>query len=342
MNTNPLTTAIILGVLMIAFTACVEDETQRGDELQPITSVKNEAQLDQLFRQIAEIECTICESEKFYTGEQCIDMVMLDLRSDRANLLAGLESGRLEFNAEFYQCAIALARESRCTEVKTQCNGELYTPKVAEGGSCLSNRECLSLTCASEDEDSCGMGVCLGEPEVTPTTVAVMVGEACGYENNTNRICLGDAICEYDDSEMSICQAVTTVQLGASCDDDTVVCANSFCLPNRENDSEYTCQALRQAGEACDEYDSCAGSLYCHLDEGMTSGVCRARVASGAACRGSAEIKYSDNECPIGDICLNQVCTPVRFEGEACQLNEQCQGGGDMTCQGAICTKACN
>ena len=346
MKKNNLTKAIALGALVSCLVACDDDEAQSGGEAPAITVVENAAQLDQLFQQIVEIECRFCTQEEAPAEYEnlCADILMLELRDDRGEILSGLESGRLEFNAEFYQCASALARQSMCSLARIQCPGQLFTPKVASGGSCLSGRECLSSSCVSEDENSCGMGVCEGEAEAPRRYVSAAIGEPCSGEDDVIRLCADGATCDYS-ADAPVCRAISYAQQGQSCDGEAVQCSNSLCLPSDESYNSYMCKSFRQAGERCSDYDMCDLSLYCHPEarpDDTDPGTCRPRVASGGACSSNTGFDFASNPCAINHICVDQVCQPIRFLGESCQSNGQCQGRADMTCREGLCAKACN
>ena len=56
----------------------------------------------------------------------------LEYRDEQARILNGLQSGRLEFNAEAYACVYNAADQNNCAAILDCEQRNVWTPKVAE------------------------------------------------------------------------------------------------------------------------------------------------------------------------------------------------------------------
>lgn len=83
---------------------------------------------------------------------------------------------------------------------------------------------------------------------------------------------------------------------------DSLVCHQSRCVPLRT--------FVRQLGETCTPDQSCFGDSSCR------NGVCVARASEGERCEAL--------QCKRGLFCENQVCRPLRADGEACSSGSEC------------------
>lgn len=85
---------------------------------------------------------------------------------------------------------------------------------------------------------------------------------------------------------------------------------NLYCGPLR------VCQPLKQLGQACDSYDSCAGGSFCDFD----SKVCVAPKANGEKCTGSSECQsercdFDLEVCVSNQVSANQ-CGVITDDGD--------------------------
>jgi len=79
------------------------------------------------------------------------------------------------------------------------------------------------------------------------------------------------------------------------------------------------CESLAAVGEACSSgIYQCVPAAYCAFAEGM----CKARLALGAACRGDDECQEAAYCAPSSSTCVGQ-----RATGEACATNAECESG---------------
>ena len=330
------------------------DETDNGSANGPISSVTNAAELDALFLQIAELQCNAaCDLVTRLTGDLCRDIILLELRSDRADYLDAMENGRLEFNADFYQCAYNIFSSENACSISTRdmCEGDLFTGKVSEGGNCYRDRECRDTeagvgycTFAEEDDYACNVGTCAIEADSGEmANVTVMEGEPCGPQSDeVYHECAGNLVCD-DNAEMPVCVRTQEVAEGETCDNVTKFCVNGLsCLPQDETFETYVCQPLGALNATCSRYQPCDISHYCDLGPQGMPGTCKARIADGQACVAPNSIDLDDSPCTWGSMCIDEVCRPSRFEGEACDVSGQCRGRADQySCENNICSKVC-
>lgn len=321
----------------------------------PITRVTNAAELDALFQQITELQCnSACDPITQALGDLCDEVALSQYRAKRARYLDGIENGRLEFNADYYQCVYNLhtANINVCDgSGESSCEGDLFTGKVTAGNPCIRDAECQRTdteygSCAfpEDAEDlSCSVGVCELIAESSETLdVVVMEGEPCGEQNEEiYNVCAGDLVCNHTE-EMPVCVRPQTVADGEMCNHTRLCSENSYCLPREYNAEVYVCKQLASLNAMCSRSQPCELELYCDIQAIDMPGICKARIANGQACTSSIVSESDDTSCQHGSICIDQVCKPVRFEGESCEVSGQCRGIADeYTCQNNICTKVC-
>jgi hypothetical protein len=352
LKTRHTVTNILISFCSICLFACDDsDEIDNGGTSGPILSVTNAAELDSLFLQIADLQCNApCEliPQLREAGDVCRDLIVFELRDDRADYLNALENDRIEFNTDFYQCIYTvLTSENACDEsARDRCEGDLFTGKVLEGSECSRDRECQDSEAGlgycrfpdEVDDFACNVGTCALEEEIRDVTV--MEGEPCGSQSE-EVYCARDLVCDYD-AEIPVCVRTQVVTEGETCDYLTKLCEGGlFCSPQDDNVT-YTCQPLGALNDTCSRSKPCNIPFYCDLQSRDMPGTCKARIADGQACTPINSIDTEDNSCNYGSMCIDQICRPIRFEGESCELSSQCQGRGDQyTCQNNICSKVC-
>ena len=335
--------------------ACKQDTEDESNT--PITNVTNKAQYNALYSRFAELYCA-CEIDSLpiyfsYLGDKCEDVILLEFSDDRADILDGIQNGRLQFNLENYQCLeSALSDPTQCFQrgqCETNVEDRLFSPLVEIGGDCLLDDECIDGYCSNEDDSQylCTLGTCTAyepESEEEIQDVYVMEGERCGQVENTYYVCNSPTLGCDEERDQPVCAPKREVEDGQPCNNSLDYCrSSSWCLPSSdEEDAGYICKALGQLNDECSRIQVCDLSLYCEYTNRDMPGVCRQRDEAGEACTGVATGDFDEQSCVIGSECYNELCYPTRFEGEPCDLDEQCNGHTDMICVGGVCAKDCN
>ena len=105
------------------------------------------------------------------------------------------------------------------------------------------------------------------------------------------------------------------------------------------------CKARAGEGEPCSEESRCQQDLYCDADiDEEESGTCQARIPMGSPCmRNPNQGSILPDTCEFGSTCADSICRPVRFEGESCDVSEECSYGNSyQACENGICTQTCD
>lgn len=180
------------------------------------------------------------------------------------------------------------------------CDG-VFRGTVEVGGECGDTSECAQPG-ASEGNVSCEEGVCTLYADYVDLADAPhgTEGEACG------------GTCERTGPSSYGCA-------GGGMSGDKACWVNEGFVCGADS----TCQPVPKLGEPCPEY-YCAGGSYCDVN----TTVCAAPQDTGPC---------SDHDaCTATSYCDFETsqCAPLKADGEACESDEECQGGG---CPGGSC-----
>jgi hypothetical protein len=245
------------------------------------------------------------------------------LHAARAWQIPGVMAGRVAFDpaaaaaclegSDRGPCGLAWTSEAACRRV--------FEPRVASGGACLNDGECLGGIC---DRTQTCPGVCAaqGKPgddcSRYPCDPAVA---ACAAGPGPTRQCVAKTrgmVCRPHTSDCAAVDYCRSMRDGLPCQSSPA-------------QGECVCAARAPAGGACKLADECAPGLGC------AGGQCRAPVsqqgepcsyAQGVTCAGGLACLITDGRRSA----LAGTCGPMRPEGSACYWVE-CQRGLD--CAGA-------
>lgn len=344
MKFKSLTPILSLCAALCLHTACTQDEDDATPG--PITEVTNGAQYDALYTRLVELLCTCTQNDPIIRllGSQCEEVLGYEVKDDRAEILDGLQNDRLEFNLEYYQCIErVLSDPAQCASNSESCGQEqLFKPKVELNGACLTSNECVSGYCMQEDESQCSLGVCVAEEEEEEQEVYVMEGEACGERDGVYYLCASDDITCNESLDEPVCVSIRNVANGQPCDNQVTWCSDGFCLPSDESLDSFVCKPVRQLNEECSSIELCDFLYYCEYTSRDMPGVCRQRIEAGGACTSPESDEYNEDSCVFGSDCINGSCYQRRFEGESCEIDDQCRGHNELRCQAGVCSKVCD
>jgi len=245
---------------------------------------------------------------------------------------SAVEGGRHAYDEDKAEACLDALRSASCDQtsedsrvVDETCRGALRG-KVADGGVCFENSECVSEACLIP---SCEMACCEGTCGVAIPVPAI--GQAC-----PNFVCVDGAFC---DEQTTTCVALrgpdegcfTTSECGyglycgpgqkcVDAPDRGQACENGFCsgIGDRCDEGTRTCVGLSGRGGPCRE--GFAGSFDCQqpLECNQTSLTCQDRPALGQPCTGT---------CQAGAFCNNgqpALCEAKRAAGQACLGDDEC------------------
>lgn len=323
-------------LLTMAIIACFMLACLNNDEESSITEVKTADQLDALHLELADLLCNHCANNLSYST--CSALTKFKFRSDRSETISSLQNGRIVFNPNVYQCTQTQIRQRNCKNIEIACPGKIFEPTVSIGGACNFPFECQvtpyqNVDCVKQNNQVCQMGVCQLDSSFNNP---VNLGQSCQDQENVYSYCLGDTVCNNDPNDPR-CVAVQYAQPGQVCDQEnnTIECVNSYCAYVDESYQTSVCKVLKQLYEPCNDLNFCDWSLYC-----SPQGTCLPRIQDQALCTDSLDFDLDDTSCQIGSACINEICKPGRFLGEACEVNEQCLSSGSR-CIGNVCTQVC-
>ena len=223
---------------------------------------------------------------------------------------------------------------------------DIASGKVIYDG--VSARACID---ALNSVSSCSRNL-LATSGLTPVCNKIFTGTvAAGGACFVSEECLGDASCLATASCSSgqccagTCQASSvTVPLGADCSGVGKVCvAGTVCVSDSTTGAS-TCRQPVAAGGECHDSRACAAGLYCDL----TSGICKALLATGAACDPSLNSADCENDYDRCDI-TTSLCTSPLNVGSACPNATQicvsyasCDGTSGTCVARPVVGAACN
>jgi hypothetical protein len=277
--------------------------------------------------------------ERLYTGycDWAVRCAPLQLHSDRAGcikaftdqcnkqinpvLKAGVPAGRISFDSGKADACISSVTGMACNVLPTTGDAckDVIVPKVAGGGNCFDDMECIDGTCLLASG-------CPGKCEIRGK-----VGDTCG--NTGDPPCDSKAAkCDYTAHK---CVALAT---SGACSYSSDCADGYFCKKPSTSGSckpfgtlDCTCSALGGAGAACTTSSECQQSLSC------VSSVCKAPAKSGEACNfqdGGCEAKLA---CLISDVVTGAgVCGDPRGSGGDCYVIYEC--ANNLTCRNADLT----
>ena len=237
-----------------------------------------------------------------------------------------------------------------CLENSEPYNG-MCTPIVAIGQSCAptggatSQRSCvIGASCSAAD-------LCVAEPATFQDigqpcgatgqacgTLAQCVGGVCTKYVVVGGACSSTVACQYD----LHCTAANTCAragvAGATCDNTNPCASNLFCNV-ATGQTAGTCAAIRTVDQSCGSSGQCTDGLYC-TGAPMTPGVCKAKLAAGAACPTDHFDACGTNlYCNAGLGATTGVCAMLKANDATCTSGNECQGYcNNGTCTGGYCS----
>lgn len=192
-----------------------------------------------------------------------------------------------------------------CDPTTLFCNAGVCTARVAHGGACMSDGECVTGAFCS------AANICEQIPNA---------GAPCTKVCNTGLVCAG-GIC--------VPQPAPAAD-GAICDGTTCAGACSVCRPEHDGDpqSQFKCLPRGPDGSPCASDDSCLSGLYCR----SITGHCEKLLAGGAACSDPSVKCQGNFECD------GQTCVPLPGLGSPC-VQGNCAAG--LICSGPPGAETC-
>jgi hypothetical protein len=159
------------------------------------------------------------------TEEDCVEFANAIISGFAiAQYKESIAKGRMEYDGEAAAACVAVLENVTCATynneiVPTDGGCRSFTlPKVADGGGCTQDYECISNNCIGEENS-------LGEPSVDGACMPMPAeGESCDELDDN---CEGDLICDADfGSGDSTCRAARPDGTQCNLDDD---CASDYC-----------------------------------------------------------------------------------------------------------------
>ena len=234
-----------------------------------------------------------------------------ELLIDDPSVKAAVDAGKLKYDGDAAaDCFDALGSAScnRDSNNIAACD-KIFAGKVADGGACAFDEECVSTNCNVPDcTMACCTGTCVAEDPLPG------IGQPCTFE------CVDGAYCGSD----STCQA--TLPKGAACDD-AFACDDGLYCAGNAGTTAGTCTAYPKTGEACTT--SCAA-----IGDRCNGGICKPVGLIGDACTSDTDCSFF-YECDATMHCAEQPEDPRMPNGSMCSGSTDCQSrycGNDNLC----------
>jgi hypothetical protein len=229
-------------------------------------------------------------------------------------LVAVVAAGRADYHADLAQPCLDAIAASDCslttlTTMSEACSA-VFTAKVALGGTCFADEECLSELCTRGcNAGTCCAGSCDANPYGPPGATCNTTDD-CDYQGYCPASSTGVATCVARLEEGAACEAGSdTCQFGLTCDG--------------------TCKRLPAHGESCMAGVFLPCSDVNDLCDPATA-KCVARPLPGEACNADQGV-----DCVNYARCVIDTCVALALEGEDCAHNECYRGltcGPDTKC----------
>jgi len=276
-------TALVgLGVAVAATSGC------GGSALSPMT-------IDEVPARFQAAECRLTVTCGIYPDEASCEQA-LPIAAAAQAVVAAVKRGTMTFDGTLAtQCLSELGVD--CTNQDPPICEQVFQGRVAAGGSCVLDGECMGGgPCMKPQDctDSCCAGTC--GPAKLP------VGGDCSQDIS---LCARGSHCE----SPGTCVAdvpVPAPATGASCDPTgSAACARSddYC-----DAAAMKCTWRRPVGAACATSNECLDEAFCG-----SNGACVARAGVGAACGGA-----SGTQCLSLLDCESGVCTVFLKPSPSC------------------------
>lgn len=261
-----------------------------------------------------------------YTSKAaCLESINLDVGQIQQSIAAGRVAYDGEAMAECIDAFAASSCDGTSRDVREtpQACLEAIKGKVADGGACFDDGECVSDSCNIAD---CGQACCQGSCDATVAEAAI--GASCATARCVNGSFCSDAnVCTALLAAGAACAGNDECTYGLTCANDVCTAAanrGDTCIPDGEcsdigdrcDTASNKCVALSALGGACSEgfaglFD-CQRPLVCN----GTTLKCENPPAVGQAC---------EFFCAPGSFCNDQsTCEAVRANGAACQSDSEC------------------